>query len=138
MPHRRARGTSGRTFVARLLYCSSRMPRRISSASRTPSVVSRAHLAPREVSVALVVTVVPCTMVSMAAARSRSASGGSIAAAMSARPLTTAIEGSAGVESVLKMRGGAPSRATTKSVNVPPTSMPILSVMAWLRRWSAA
>jgi hypothetical protein len=38
----------------------------------------------------------------------------------------------------LKMRGGAPSPATTKSVKVPPTSMPILSVMVLSRRWSAA
>ena len=40
----------------RLLYCSSRMPRRISSASHKPSVVISLVVAPVRVKVALVVT----------------------------------------------------------------------------------
>src|SRR5512134_2403376 len=103
------------------------MPRRISSASRTPRVVIRPDFAPVEVSVALVVTVVPWTMVSIAAANSASARP--CAAAISARPSTTAIDGSAGVESVLWISGSAPSRVTMKSVKVPPTSMPTLNAM---------
>ena len=52
-------------------------------------------------------------------------------AAMSVRPFTTAIDGSAGVDSALKIAGSAPSRVTTKSVKVPPTSIPIFSVISF-------
>jgi hypothetical protein len=86
-------------------------------------------LAPVPVSVALVVTVVPCTMVSMVGAKASSVSGGFMLAAMSVRPLTTAIDGSDGVDSVLKIAGSASSRVTTKSVKVPPTSIPIFSAI---------
>ena len=58
-------------------------------------------MAPVPVSVALVVTVVPCTMVSMVGAKASSDSGGFMLAAMSVRPLTTAMEGSEGVDSDL-------------------------------------
>src|SRR5574337_250638 len=101
------------------------MPRRISSASRKPSVVSRPLRAPVLVRVALVVTVVPCTIESIRGANASSVIGGSMLAAMSVRPLTTAIDGSAGVDSDLKIAGSAPLRVMTKSVKVPPTSMPI-------------
>src|SRR5690554_828624 len=116
------------------------MPRRISSASRTPSVVSSALFAPVCVSVAFVVTVVPCTIVSIVGAKASSVIGGCMLAAMSTRPSTTAIDGSAGVDSVLKIAGSAPSRVTTKSVKVPPTSIPILSVMlrVLLDDWGSA
>src|ERR1039458_877440 len=113
------------------------MPRRISSASRTPSVVSRPHLAPVPVSVVLVVTVVPCTMVSMVGTNASSDRGGVIAAAILAMPFTTAIDGSAGVDSVLKIAGSAPSRVSTKSVKVPPTSIPIFSAIGFPPCWFA-
>ena len=82
------------------------MPRRISSASRTPSVVSSADFAPVLVSVALVVTVVPCTMVSIEAAKSSADIGGCTICASSAKPCTTAIDGSRGVDSTLCNIGG--------------------------------
>jgi hypothetical protein len=71
-------------------------------------------------------------MVSIVGTNASSDSGGLIAAAMLASPLTTAIDGSPGVDKTLKIAGSAPSRVRTKSVKVPPTSIPIFSVIACL------
>ena len=98
------------------------MPRRICRASRKPWVVSRPVFAVAPVSTAFVVTVVPWTMRCTPA---RNASGVfPSAAAISASPAMTASDGSSGVDSTLKMRP-APPPLSRKSVNVPPTSMPI-------------
>ena len=105
------------------------MPHRISRASRTPAVVIRPVRAPLPVRMALVVTVVPWTMVSMEGANSPSASGFSTAAAMPASPSITPSDGSPGVDRTLKTSGSAPSRVSRKSVKVPPTSMPMRTAM---------
>src|SRR5262249_54840972 len=70
----------------------------------------------------------------------RSCSGvRSYAVATSRKPVITPSDGSCGVECVLKYRGASASRTTTKSVNVPPTSMPMLNMplsphrVSWLQ-----
>ena len=99
------------------------MPRRIWSASRKPWVVSSPVLAVAPVSTALVVTVVPWTMRCTPA---RNASSGlPSAVAISSSPAMTATDGSSGVDRTLKMRPAPLPSLNRKSVNVPPTSMPI-------------
>src|SRR6516225_7453505 len=105
------------------------IPRRISSASRTPRVVSSAERAPVCVSVALVATVVPWTMVSTDLTNSPKSRSGSSCAANCRSPSITAIEGSSGVESTLWIDAAWPWPAAMKSVKVPPTSMPIFRPM---------
>src|SRR6266700_7161327 len=101
--------------------------------SRCPSVVKSPTFAPLRSSRALVATVVPCTMRSVRAstvARSRPS-----VSASSVRPSMTPSEGSAGVDALFAMTTRpSPSTAAT-SVNVPPTSIPILYTVEgrWLR-----
>ena len=94
--------------------------------SRWPSVVSSPTLAPLCSSSALVATVVPCTMRSVCASswlgeRCRSS-------ARRSRPAITPIDGSSGVDAVFASVEWPLSSTATRSVKVPPTSMPIFSM----------
>src|SRR5439155_12263970 len=98
-------------------------PSRISTTSRWPSVVNNPTLAPLCSRSALVATVVPCTMRSVCAsiaARSRP-----IVSASNCSPSRTPTDGSDGVDGTLvRLALPAPSTAT-RSVKVPPTSIPM-------------
>ena len=78
--------------------------------------------APRRVSTALVVTVVPCTIASISATNDATSVPSS--AAISASPVARPTEGSSGVELVLCTIRRPSEPITRKSVNVPPTSIP--------------
>ena len=122
-PSLRRRGTSGSGGARRRLYRSGFRPSRISSTSRWPPVVSRPTVAPLRSRMALVATVVPCTMRSVRP--SRVATSSPIAPASRSSPSSTPTDWSAGVEGALAIRV-SPSRSTaTRSVKVPPMSMPI-------------
>src|ERR1051326_2541344 len=91
--------------------------------SRWPSVVRSATFAPFRSRSALVATVVPWTMRSVRAssvARSRPS-----VLARSVRPSINPSEGSAGVEALFAMTTRPDSSTAARSVNVPPTSMPM-------------
>src|SRR3990172_2326686 len=91
--------------------------------SRWPSVVSMPTFAPLRSSSALVATVVPWTMRSVASSRERRSLASSTA--RRPRPSMTPMDGSSGVEADLAIVT-RPSRSTaTRSVNVPPTSIPM-------------
>ncbi len=94
--------------------------------SRWPSVVSSPTLAPLCSSSALVATVVPCTMRSVCASSAPRATP-SISASRSS-PAITPIEGSSGVDATFAKVDRPASSTATRSVNVPPTSMPIFSM----------
>ena len=102
---RRSRGTRGSGRSAQMSYSDGRSWRAISITSAKPAVVTRATVAPRRSSRALVATVVPWA----------SSSGW-----LPSRPSRTARPGSSGVDSTLAIE---PSAITT-SVNVPPVSTP--------------
>src|SRR5215510_1230032 len=103
--------------------------------SRCPSVVSMPTLAPLRSRSALVATVVPCTTRSVAPSsapvsvpRSR---------ASSAMPSITPMEGSPGVEADLAMATRPSESTATRSVKVPPTSMPMRYMSAASARATA-
>src|SRR5262252_3307799 len=103
--------------------------------SRCPSVVSMPTLAPLRSRSALVATVVPCTTRSVAPSsapvsvpRSR---------ASSAMPSITPMEGSSGVEADLAMVTRPSASTATRSVKVPPTSMPMRYMSAASARATA-
>src|SRR5215468_7947101 len=91
--------------------------------SRCPSVVSMPTLAPLRSRSALVATVVPCTT------RSVAPSSAPVSAprprASRAMPSITPMEGSSGVEADLAMATRPSESTATRSVKVPPTSMPM-------------
>src|ERR1700722_982553 len=96
--------------------------------SRWPSVVSRPTFAPLCSSSALVATVVPCTMRSVFSNNAASVSPNILANCSS--PAITPTDGSSGVEAIFaSVEIPSPSTAT-RSVKVPPTSMPMRSI--WL------
>src|SRR5712691_9245587 len=88
--------------------------RAISSTSRKPRVVMRPTRAARPSTIALVTMVVPC-----ASAAARPAAGSSARS-----PLTTPVEGCAGVVGTLHEYSRPDGSRATTSVNVPPTSTP--------------
>src|SRR5688572_30794948 len=91
--------------------------------SRWPSVVSRPTFAPLRSSRALVATVVPCTMRSvLRRSPSRSVPH---SAASSPSPSSRPSDWSCGVEAHLAMTTRPVSSTAARSVNVPPTSIPI-------------
>src|SRR5215813_1545493 len=91
--------------------------------SRCPSVVSMPTVAPLRSRSALVATVVPCTT------RSVAPSSGAVSVpssrARSAMPSITPMDGSSGVEADLAMATRPSGSTATRSVKVPPTSMPM-------------
>src|SRR5437764_6735776 len=91
--------------------------------SRWPSVVSRPTRAPLRSSSALVATVVPCTMRSVRASNPARSVPHSVAS--SPRPSMRPSDWSRGVEAHLAMTTRPVSSTAARSVNVPPTSMPI-------------
>src|SRR5262245_23821796 len=90
--------------------------------SRCPSVVSMPTLAPLRSRSALVATVVPCTTRSVAP--SSAAVSVPSSRASSAMPSITPMDGSSGVEADLAMATRPSGSTATRSVKVPPTSMP--------------
>ena len=115
---RNRRGTKGAGRSMLMSYCSKRFSKAISTASRWPSVVSKAVTAPRRSISALVARVVPC--------RNRlNASGSQPAESMTClRPWSTASAGSEWLVSTLAVCWRAPS-SNTRSVKVPPMSAAI-------------
>src|SRR5262245_61978502 len=100
--------------------------------SRWPSVVSMPTVAPFRSSNALVATVVPCTIRSVSARNRRRSSETS--AASKSSPSITPIEGSEGVEADFANVTCPSSSTATRSVNVPPTSIPMRNTSATLSR----
>ena len=97
-------------------------------------MVIRPTVAPLRSTSVLVATVDPWITRSVSP-RNRS-SDNPCAAAASCKPAMTPMEGSSGVVAVLKKRGWPVSPATTKSVKVPPTSIPILYNLGLLIRFA--
>ena len=125
-PTRRYLGASGSTWSILRLYLSSLSPSLISSRSRNPSVVISPTFAPFLSTSVLVATVVPC-MTTCAFSSSPRASI-PIDEASPSIPLSTPSDGSSGVVGVLNATGAeSPASIATRSVNVPPTSIPILN-----------
>src|SRR5262249_5010310 len=100
--------------------------------SRWPSVVSMPTVAPLRSSKALVATVVPWT-ISSVSARNRVRSSDTSAASKSS-PSITPIDGSEGVEADFASVTRPWSSTATRSVNVPPTSIPMRNTSATLSR----
>ena len=113
---RRSSGTSGGGRCWDSAYSAGRFWRPIARMSRNPLVVMRAQRAPRCSRSAFVAVVVPCAMAAASPAPSNRT------------PSFTARLWSSGVVAVLRMTGAPPFRHT-KSVNVPPVSIPMRSVM---------
>src|ERR1700675_2844857 len=91
--------------------------------SRCPSVVSMPTLAPLRSRSALVATVVPWTIRSVAASSARASVPSS--AAKRPRPAITPIDGSSGVEADFAITTRPLLSTATRSVKVPPTSTPM-------------
>src|SRR5713101_8493966 len=91
--------------------------------SRWPSVVSMPTLAPLRSRSALVATVVPWTMRSVAANSDRASVPSS--AARRPKPSITPIDGTSGVEADFAMTTRPWPSTATRSVKVPPTSTPM-------------
>src|SRR5882724_5523281 len=127
-PSRRTRGTSGTGGGIRKLYRSSLSPSRISMTSRWPSVVSRPTFAPFRSSRPLVATVVPWTMRSVLASSPRRSVPHS--AASRPRPSMRPSDWSRGVDAHLAMTTRPFSSTAARSVNVPPTSIPIRHMLS--------
>src|SRR5438552_6240992 len=96
--------------------------------SRWPSVVSMPAFAPLRSSSALVATVVPWTMKSVAASSERGSVPSS--AARRSRPSMTPMDGSSGVEVDLAIVTRPSWSTATRSVKVPPTSIPMRYISA--------
>src|SRR5258705_7027925 len=94
--------------------------------SRCPEVVSMPTFAPLRSRRALVATVVPCTISPVSA--SSAARSVPSSAASRTRPSMTPMDGSAGVEADLARLTRPASSTPTRSVKVPPTSMPTRSI----------
>ena len=94
--------------------------RPISSTSRNPRVVMKPTGAPRCSTMALVTMVVPCASVAQ----------GPVLGASAAMPLSTPSAGLAGVVGTLHDSIRPAGSHATTSVNVPPTSTPILTPSA--------
>lgn len=113
-----ARGTSGSGRRAARSYNSTRCWRPICSRSRNPAVVTKAVRAPLRSNNALVATVEPWTICLLAIGTR-------------CNPSSTARAGSSGVENTLKVvRRPVASSKMTKSVNVPPMSIPMRTLIA--------
>ena len=108
------RFTSGRGLSQCRSYSLLRLMRWMNGMSSKPAVVTYSTSAPRRCSTVLVATVVPCTMRSMAAPGT---------AALSST-LSSAPSGASGVDGALATRTDPSAPIATKSVNVPPVSMP--------------
>src|SRR5262252_6146118 len=91
--------------------------------SRCPSVVSRPTVAPLRSSSAFVATVVPCTIRSVRASRPVRSVPHSAASRPS--PSIKPSDWSRGVDAHFAMTTRPPSSTAARSVNVPPTSIPI-------------
>ena len=121
-PLRRWRGTSTGAYGLRWFHWSSRNPRLISRTSRKPSVVSRPTLAPLPSIMRLVATVEPCTKSAHLPSTSRTLHPSSRASRSS--EATTPRLGSSGTDSTLTTTPAPALSVSTRSVNVPPTSIP--------------
>ena len=117
-------------FKVKLLFFK---PRRIFNMSRNPLVVRNAVFAPFPVNTAFVVMVVPWTMDSISDRNVPRFLSRSSAAFCS--PLNTPCSGLEGVVGVLYTRATPSLPVTRKSVNVPPTSMPILYFKMYLNHY---
>ena len=120
---RRYRGTSTGAYGARWFHWSSRIPRRISSVSRNPSVPISPTTAPVPSSMVLVATVEPWTNSEQPV--STSPSGMPRSTATRASAACTPRLGSAGTEGTFATHVAPRASARTRSVKVPPTSTPI-------------
>ena len=98
-------------------------------ASRRPAVVSSAVGAPLRSMIALVTSVVPCTI------PPTSPIGMPFASSVSCRIVSIARAGSCGVVRVLPTATSPCSPTTQRSVNVPPMSTPTCSVKRAVRPW---
>ena len=114
------RRTSGRGLSQCRSYSLLRLMRWMNGMSSNPAVVRYSTSAPRRCSTALVATVVPCTMRSIAAPGT---------AALSST-LSSAPNGASGVDGALATRTEPSAPIATRSVNVPPVSMPTASAPA--------
>ena len=114
LPGNLRRRTSGRGLRQCRSYSLLRLMRWMNGMSSNPAVVTYSTSAPRRCSTVLVATVVPCTMRSMASPAS--------AALSSTR--SSAPSGASGVEGALATRTDPSTPSATRSVNVPPVSMP--------------
>ena len=119
----RYRGTSGGGASYLLSRGSSLTPRRISSASRVPSVVSRPVRLPPPVRTALVATVVPWTTRSTLARKASTPAPR--CSASSAMPRMMAPAGSAESAGTLCTAMSPAASQRAKSTKVPPTSTPM-------------
>src|SRR5690348_13341273 len=103
--------------------------------SRCPSVVSMPTVAPFRSRSALVATVVPCTTRSVAP--SSAAVSVPSSRASSTIPSITPMDGSSGVEADLAIATRPSGSTATRSVKVPPTSMPMRYMSAASARATA-
>src|ERR1700677_4405016 len=109
-------------------------PRRSSRMSRKPRVVSIAVGTPRCCNIAFVATVVPKLMT--ATCGKNSERDRPSAPAANSRALMTARASSPGIDGTLPCDIRPSSSCTTKSVKVPPTSIPTLYMDAPTRAWA--
>ena len=109
--------TSGRGLSQCRSYSLLRLMRWMKGMSSKPAVATYSTSAPRRCSTVLVATVVPCTMRSIAAPGT---------AALSST-LSSAPSGASGVDGALATRTDPSAPSATRSVNVPPVSMPSAS-----------
>ena len=119
----RYRGTSGDGASYLLSRGSSLTPRRISSASRVPWVVSRPVRLPPPVRTALVATVVPWT--TRSTLPRKASTSAPRCSASSAMPRMMAPAGSAGSAGTLCTAISPAASQRAKSTKVPPTSTPM-------------